>query len=496
MRGVQETSGRKMVQMRDIMKIMTPAMLMVVAGRAVYFSGLLAVGLIAGASFDAKSADAQTLTDALAAAYMNNPELLSERAATRAADEAVPQALANWRPKVEMSGDLARAYTRLNTRSDPDRDQMRTPRNTSLDITQPLFRGFRTIAGVDQAEHNVLAQRASLLAKEQDILLNAVSAYMSVVRDQAELNLNINNEQVLRRQLEATQDRFRVGEITRTDVSQAEARLAGATADRIQAEGNLEISRANYLNVIGEAPKDLSQPAALNDLPTQLEEAIKTALADHPDMVAKKFSELSARESVKSVRGELLPTLNLVGTLNRYWESSTNDSQLTTGSVKLDLTVPLYQKGSVMSRLREAKQEAGQSRINLVDQQRDTTEATTKAWESLQTAQARIKSFTAQIKAAEIALEGVQREAAVGSRTVLDVLDAEQELLDAKVNLVRAQRDEVVASYELKEAVGGLTARKLKLAVDYYDPTGHYNEVRGKWFGYSSSGENAPVTKK
>ncbi len=477
------------------MKLMVPALLDVKFRKAVICSAALAGGLIVGTCFDAKPVLGQTLNESLAAAYMNNPELLSVRAATREADEAVPQALANWRPNVELSGNIGRSYSHLNTRL-PDRDQMRTPRKSSLDITQPLFRGFRTIASVNGAESDVLAQRAALLAKEQDILLAAVSAYISVVRDQAVLNLNINNEQVLRRQLEATQDRFRVGELTRTDVSQAEARLSGATADRIQAEGDLEKSRANYLNIIGEAPKNLSQPAALSDLPASLEDALKSALSDHPDMVAKTHGEKAARENIKSVRGELLPTLNLVGTVNRNWESTDNDSQITNGSVTLNLTVPLYQKGSVMSRLRAAKQDAGQSRIDLEDQRRDTTEATTKAWQSLQTAQARIKSFSAQIKAAEIALEGVQREASVGSRTVLDVLDAEQELLDAKVNLVRAQRDEVVASYELKEAVGGLTARKLKLAVDYYDPTRHYNEVRGKWFGYSSSSENPLVTKK
>lgn len=477
------------------MNTRTPMSFAANTGKTILYSGLLVGGLFVATCFQAKPVHGQTLNEALAAAYMNNPELLSERAKTRASDESVPQALANWRPKVELSGEMTRAYSHLNTRA-ADRDQMRTPRNASLDVTQPLFRGFRTVAGVDKAENDVLAQRAALLAKEQDILLSAVTAYTSVVRDQAVVNLNIGNEQVLRRQLEATQDRFRVGEITRTDVSQAEARLAGSTADRIQAEGNLEKSRANYVNIIGEAPKKLSQPSAVNELPASLNDSVQAALANHPDIVSKKFSEKAALDSIKSVRGELLPTLNLVGTVNRFWESSTNDSQLTNGSVKLDLTVPLYQKGSVMSRLREAKQDAGQSRIDLEDQRRDTTESVTKAWQSLQTTRARIKSIAAQIKAAEIALEGVQREAEVGSRTVLDVLDAEQELLDAKVNLVSAERDEVVASFELKEAIGGLTAKKMNLAVDYYDATRHYNEVRGKWYGYSSSGENAPAKSK
>jgi outer membrane protein len=433
-------------------------------------------------------AGAQSLQDALAAAYTNNPELLAQRAEQRAVDEGVPQALANWRPNVTLSGDLARSYSHLNTRTPTNRDQIRTPVSTDIVVTQPLFRGLRTVAGVDEAENDVMSQRAKVIAKEQDVLLAAASAYVGVVRDQAVLRFNINNEQVLRRQLEAAQDRFRVGEITRTDVSQAEARLAGATADRISAEGNLETARALYRNVIGEAPQTLLQPAAPTDLPDSLEAAVAAARGQHPDVVAAGFDVRSANDNIKSVRGELLPTLNVIGTLSRAWESTSNDSQLTSGSVKLDLSVPIYQKGSVYSRLREAKIDAGKSRLTLDDARRDQIQAATDSWETLQAAKARIQSFAAQIKAAEIALEGVQREATVGSRTVLDVLDAEQELLNAKVSLVRARRDEVVAAFEVKESVGILTARQLKLPVTLYDPKSYYNRVRMKLFGAEAPG--------
>ena len=306
---------------------------------------------------------------------------------------------------------------------------------------------------------------------------------MSVVQDQAKLDLKINNEQVLKRQLEATQDRFRVGEITKTDVSQAEARVAGAAADRIQFEGNLNNSRANYLKVIGEEPGKLSVPSALTVKLTNLDDAIKAAVADHPDIVSQRHLEQSARINIKSVRGELLPTVNLIGKLSRAWEASSNHDQKTTGQVKLSLSVPLYQKGSVYSRLRAAKQDARQSLQKLEETRRSVSEAAAKAWESVQTAKARIKSYTAQIKAAEIALEGVQREAAVGSRTVLDVLDAEQELLDAKISLVGANREQVVASFQLLEAVGKLTAKSLELPVKTYVPTAHYKKVRSKWLG-------------
>ena len=435
---------------------------------------LVAAGLVSVIGMLAEApVEAETLTEALARAYSTNPSLLAQRSQLRAVDETVSQALSNWRPNVTLSGDIEREYTRLNTRT-ANRDQVRTPRNSTLVVTQPLFRGFRTINGQSRAEANVRAQRATLRGFEQNLLLQATTAYMAVVRDEAVLELNKNNEQVLRRQLEATQDRFRVGEITRTDVSQAEARVSGAMADRIQAEGALQISKSTYVNVIGEPPGQLISPKSLEDLPTSLEEAQGIAKKGHPDIISAQFREKSAREAVKIKRGELYPTLNAVGTASRAWESSTNDSQLTTGEVRLDLSIPLYQKGTVYSELREAKVAAGRSRLELEDARRTVLANVSGAWETLASTRARIKSFEAQIKAADIALEGVQREASVGSRTVLDVLDAEQELLDAKVSLVRAKRDEVVASFQLKEAVGQLTAENLSLQVDLFDPDAYY----------------------
>jgi outer membrane protein len=440
--------------------------------------GLAVTGLLMSVS----SATGQTLNQALVAAYTNNPGLLAARSNLQSKDEAVPQALANWRPNVSMTADIARSHTHLNTRT-ANRDQMQSPRNMSLDVTQSLFRGFRTTAGVTKAELGVNSTRATLIGKEQDILLSAVTAFMSVVQDQAKLNLKNSNELVLKRQLEATQDRFRVGEITRTDVSQAEARVAGAAADRIQFEGNLNNSRANYLKVIGEKPGKLAAPSALSVAIEDLESAIKAAVANHPDIISQRYLEQSARVNIKSVRGELLPTVNLAGKLSRGWEASSNDDQKTTGQVKLSLSIPLYQKGSVYSRLRAAKQDARESLQKLEETRRSVSEAAAKAWVSLETAKARIKSYSAQIKAAEIALEGVQREAAVGSRTVLDVLDAEQELLDAKISLVGANRDKVVASFQLKEAIGQLTAKNLELPVESYLPTKHYKEISSKWLG-------------
>lgn len=445
--------------------------------------GVLAATLLTIGS----TAGAQTLEQALSAAYTNNPGLLAARAELRAVDEGVPRALANWRPNVSLSADISRQHTNFTNRT-REREKTRTPRGAALSVTQPLFRGYRTEAQVREAESNVQAGRARLIAAEQNTLLRAVNAFMAVVRDQAVLDLNIGNEQVLRRQLEATQDRFRVGEITRTDVSQAEARLAGATADRIRAEGILEISRASYANVVGEAPGKLTPPPALSGLPASLDESGGVALKNHPGIMAARFNEISARETVRRVAGELLPSLNLVGTARRRFEASEDDNRQDTGQIQLSLSVPIYQRGAVYSRLREAKQDAAQRRLDLEDARRDVTESLRDAWETLATAKARIQAFRSQIQANEVALEGVQREAQVGSRTVLDVLDAEQELLDSRVSLVRAQRDEVVASYSLLEAIGSLTAVGLKLPVDIYDPLRHYNEVRDKRYGGDSTG--------
>ena len=425
---------------------------------------------------------AQTLESALAAAYMNNPGLGAERASLRATDERVPQALGNWRPDVEISSDISRAGTFNNTRTGKT-DQIRTPRGLELNVTQSLFRGFRTRSATREARNTVKAARARLLAKEQDVLLEAATAFMDVVRDRAVVELNINNEKFLKRQLEAVVDRFEVGELTRTDVSQAEARLAGATAGRIQAKGDLEASRAAYLKVIGEEPGTLIQPKPSGGLPANKAESISRAIENHPDVIAASFDIRAARDNMDEIRGELLPSVELTGKLSRKFESAGNSSRVDESSIKATLTIPLYQQGVVNSRLRAARQIVGRERLEEDQSRLEVAEAATRAWEALATARARIDSFTSQVAANEIALEGVTREAAVGARTVLDVLDAERELLDSRVDLVGAGRDEVVAIFQLREAIGQLTARHLYLPVDFYDPDVHYREIQGRGLG-------------
>ncbi len=437
----------------------------------------------------APSVSAQTLEEALATAYVLNPRLAAERARLRSTDEQVPQALSNWRPTVEAFGTVGKRWLDGNNKTVfGAANQDLLPRNYGAQVTQPLFRGGQTIAQTRAAENAVRAGRAQLDSIEQQVLLNATTAYMDVYREQAVLELQIRNEQRLARQLEATRDRFQVGEVTRTDVFQAEARLAGATAARVGAEGSLERSRATYRNVVGQVPGLLAQPSMPRDLPSTLDQAVTMAKRQNPDIVSAEFVERSSLDTVDRVRGELLPSMNLQGTAQRDHEATFEGARTDELAALVNINVPLYQAGAVYSRLRQSKQNVVENRRLLDQTRQNAVEAATSAWNNLQTARAALTSFRKAVQANEVALEGVQREAEVGARTVIDVLDAEQELVDSQVNLVRAQRDEIVATFTLKTAIGELSAQALALPVEYYDPSVHYREVRDRWFGSDSIG--------
>lgn len=450
---------------------------------------LIAIGLIAIALPVLPGAvNAQTLEDALIKAYQGNPTLKAERARLRATDEGVPQALSNWRPTVEVSGSYGWQRSDSTTNGPANKSaEITDPLTGSLTVSQSLYRGGRTIAATEVAELNVKADRARLSSTEQTVLLSAVTAYANVVRDQAVLDLNFSNERVLERQLEATRDRFRVGEVTRTDVSQAESRLATARADRIAANGSLIDSRAAYENVVGEKPAVLKPAKPLGNLPSSLAEAIDGAKRNNFGVAQARFTELASQSAVRTILGELLPDLSVNGELETNDETSTARSENQTVSVTARVSIPLYASGSVTSRVRAAKQTVSQRRDEYSQALRDAIEDATAAWQVLQTGRAQIRAFSSAVKAAEIALEGVREEANVGSRTVLDVLDAEQELLNARVSLVRSMRDELVATYQVRQAIGESTAAKLGLPVELYSVEKNYREVREKWWGLNAS---------
>lgn len=439
---------------------------------------LLAAGLLIAAGSD--TARAESLTEALALTYQNNPALLAARAELRSVDENVPQALSGWRPTVTL--EATTGLERTDFRSDFATDGTQTPRSYTATITQPIYQGGQTSANTEQAENQVLAQRAALLLIEQQVLFSAVTAYADVVRDTAVLDLRINNESRLQRQLQAARDRFAVGEITRTDVAQAESRLAGARAERRQAEGDLATSRAVYQEIVGRAPGELADPPRVEGLPQTLDQTIELAETSNPEVLQSIYTERAAVAGVRSVTGQLLPSVSVQGQVQRLRDFSTSSDQ-TSYSVTAQVSVPLYQAGAVTSRIRQQRQVASQRRIQIEQSLRSARETAIEAWESLASARAQIISRRAEVQAQQIAYEGVQQEATVGSRTVLDVLDAEQELLSAQVALVQQQRDEVVAEFALLSASGLLNAVDLGLPVDAYDVEKYYRRVRNLWWG-------------
>jgi outer membrane protein len=448
-------------------------------GRA-YASAILMAALVGvGAMGFATNLRAQTLFDAMIAAYQTNPTLQAQRAGLRSADEGVPQARSNYRPTVTFDGSAAQE-TR-DSSSSPSTSL--TPLSANLRVSQPLYRGGRTVASVRQAENIVRAARADLLSTEQSVLLLVVTAYLNVLRDQAVVQLNRSNEDVLTRQLQAARDRFEVGEVTRTDVAQAEARLSRATSERIQAQGNVTSSRANYRRAVGAEIGQIEAAPRITDIPASYDAAVQTALEENPLLVSAQFTEAASRDAIEVSRGSLRPTVSVNGDLSYNDELQFRNSSTESAAITARLNVPLYQAGSVFSQIRQNRQINSQRRIQVEETRRQVIESVTTAWSRLTTASAQIVSQLEQVRAAELALEGVEQEAEVGSRTTLDVLDAQQELLSAQVALVRAQRDEYVAAFEVKSSIGRLTVAALGLGVEAFDEEVYYNRVRNRWFG-------------
>jgi outer membrane protein len=317
------------------------------------------------------------------------------------------------------------------------------------------------------------------------VLINGATAYMNVLRDTAILDLRKNNIIVLEEQLRQTRDRFTVGEVTRTDVAQAESSLASARSDYFTAQAILQDSVASYRRIIGVEPTRLEPARTIEGLlPRKLGSAIDLALAEHPAIQAALHAADAAALQVKLVEGELYPTVNLVGNVQQnYNNTGIQGERFFNGSIMGQVTVPIYEGGEVYARVRQAKETLGQTRLQ-ADLQRDIIRASVvSSWGQLDTARAVIQSSKAAVKAAEIALDGIRQEAEVGQRTTFDILFAQQVLLNTRVSLVIAQRDRVVASYAIMAATGRLAAANLNLSVAQYDPTIHFDQVKDKWIG-------------
>jgi outer membrane protein len=425
----------------------------------------------------------RTIEQALATVYVNQPVLQAARAQLRSTDENVPQALAGWKPTVIVAGstgygDGQQILMGVKTRNARD---IATAQAT---LTQPLYTGGKVRANVNRATDTVMAQRANLLAQEESSFASAVNAYVGVIENRQLLQLQINNERVLREQLRATNDQYRVGEVTRTDVAQAEAALALAVAQRQTALGNLQTANATYVQVIGYEPTpDLVPPQPLA-LPVGSDrQAAILAASNNPAVVAARFNDAAAKNAVEVAFAALLPQVNFQAQIFQSNNSALAAEQSNGYTALLNLSVPLYQGGTEYSAVRQARETEQQQNQLILDAQRTSVQNAVNAWETLIAARAAAASSRTAIQANQIALVGVEREHLVGTRTTLDVLNAQQTLLTSQVTLVQNLASLVTASYGVASAIGRLTARDLRLPVPLYDDTGYYNRVKNKWVG-------------
>ena len=450
---------------------------------------LLAFGVTVSAPFGASQAE--PLDQALVWTYETNPTFRAARARLRGVNERVPQEKSNWRPEVSVNASAGRqrleetqpgAFGGGTTTT----TEYTNPVTAQAQIRQPLYRGGRTVAGVERAENEVKAQRAELDNTQQEVLLRAVEAYLNVWRDRRVVELSQDNVETLQQQLDATQARLDRGIVTQTDLSQARSRLSRARARLETARGDLTSSEAVYQEVVGTAPGEVRYPGVPEGLPASRDAVVTRAAENNPQVLAAKARETAAQKRVRQTEGELLPSLFLEGSVSYRDGSAGRDRETRRALATLNLQIPLYQAGQVTSRVREAKQQASERRVQIAEARKRAEQQAKSAWARLQADRAELREVEAQVEAAQAALIGVEQELQVGARTVLDVLDAEQELFNAEVQRVRARRDLAVAAYRVYSATGQLTARGLKLETDYYDVEKAYEDVRDTWWSLSA----------
>jgi outer membrane protein len=450
------------------------------------FAGLSVAALLAAAVslLHITGADAETLQQAMGSAYKTNPKLDAERARLRATDEEVPRAQSGWLPTVQGTADFG--SQRLTTKPATSGAGNTNPTGYGINVTQQVFSGFRTVNTVREAEAVVRAGRENLRLIESTTLLDAVSAYCDVVRDSAIVRLRERLVTVLTTDLNAAETRRTVREVTKTDVAQARARRAKAVSELDAAKANLKSSRSVYERVVGHSPERLSDPSGRPpSLPKSLEEALRVAERESPNVVSAQYREQAARHAIEKIWGELLPDVRLEANYQHRTDLSASLSEQDSASITGRINVPLYQGGETHARVRQAKH-THVSRIQEIEQARTETKSqATTAWYRLTALRAQIKSDTVQVEANQVALEGVREEEKVGQRTLLDVLNAEQELLSAETQLLITKRDLVVAAFTLLGTIGRLNADNLPVTDEVYDPEAHYTEVRRKWFGIS-----------
>ncbi len=436
------------------------------------------------------TAQAETLYEALAAAYAVHPLINQERAVVRATDEQLAQAQSGFRPRVSANADYglttqntgdaefltssgavpSESQILANRRNTQRNDGLFHPYGYNLQISQPVFDGFSTFGAIREAKANIGAARENLRAVEQRVLLDGIKAYTGVLRDRALTTLRENNLKILARELTATRERFAAGEMTKTDVAQAESRKARAAADLDLARANLRTALAEYERAVGHPATSLVPPPAADSvLPGSLEEAISISAAENPDVVEAAYMERASQHQITQLRGELLPQVTINASHQERYDFSNTIENQQNQSVTARLSMPLYTGGELEARIRAAKQQR-QGRLEGIEQARQLMRAQTiAAWSQLVANRSQLQAVEQQVHAAQEALTGVREEQRAGQRTLIDVLNAEQELLDSQVTRERARRDLVVASYAVLSSIGRLTADQLALGVELYD---------------------------
>lgn len=430
------------------------------------------------------SASAETIFDALSMTYDTNPTLKAQRAYLRSVDENVAIAKSGFRPNIYLQGSLSENNTHSNA---PLADDNTSGASGAAVVSQPLFNGFQTINSVRSSDSLVKSEQSNLYNVEQEIMLSASTAYLNVFRDIAIVELQKNNEALLKKRLDETVERFNVGEVTRTDVAQSKARYSRAQSDRIAAEGTLEVSKAAYQRIIGKMPDDkLAEPENIKAMvPNSFEEALNYTISNNYNIKQAKAYLNYATYDVATKTGALLPSVSLDGTASKNRRSIPNINHGHTNTDDLEasvnMRVPLYEAGADRARIRQSKYLKWQAQEQVMVAERSAIETVSSSWENMVSNDAKIKSIQDQVKANEIALDGVQKEESLGNRTVLDVLDAYQELLNSNVEEVTARRDYYVSVMQLLLSMGKLTAKELALDVKLYDANKYYNETKGKW---------------
>jgi outer membrane protein len=435
---------------------------------------------------------ADTIEAALVRAYQNNPQLNAQRALVRSTDENVPQALSGYRPKVAVTSSAGYQYTDVNTTSGSTSASILRrefhgtdpPRSVGLTVTQTLFNGNQTANKTRAAESQVSGAREALRVLEETVLLGAATVYMDYLRDAAIVEVQRSNVVVLEQTLRQTRDRYGVGTVTPTDVAQAEAQLAAGKSQQLTAEANLVTTRANFRRIIGNEPANLAPGSPVDRfLPKSPTSAVVLSLIENPNVTAAMYGIDVNYLQVKINEGALFPTVSLQTSVQQAYEQTLTVFRAFGASTAVQVSAPIYQGGAEYSLIRQSEENLVQQRLNL-EMVRDQTRANTvTAWGQLVAGKAQVGAAESQVAASELALTGVRQEATVGQRTTLDVLNAQQALVNARVALVTAQHDRVVASYAVLSTVGRLSPQVLNLPTTSYDPSVHYQQVRDNWYG-------------